>query len=68
MTTTTARRDILAAIAADIRHCAEAPARAAHREETAFENWEYLFQTGQYQRARAWWFSDVELATREELV
>lgn len=31
MTTTTARRDIHAAIACDIRRCSEAPARVAHQ-------------------------------------
>jgi hypothetical protein len=60
MTTTAARTAILDQIAADIRCCAEAPARAAHYEETVWETWELLFNEGQYTRARQWWLDEIQ--------
>lgn len=60
MTTTAHRQAVLDQIAADIRRCAEAPARAAHREESVWETWELLFQEGSYTRARAWWVEEIQ--------
>lgn len=53
MTTTTARRDILAAISSDIRRVS-----GAHVEVTldvALSNWEYFFEGGRWTEARTWW-------------
>lgn len=50
-----ASRDIIAQAAAE--------GRAA---ETALANWQYLFESGQYTKARAWWFNEVEPATRQQ--
>lgn len=60
MTTTSHRAATLAQIAADIRRCAEMPARAAHHEETVWQTWELLFREGQYTRAAAWWRDEIQ--------
>jgi hypothetical protein len=59
MTTATARAATHAQIAADIRRCSEAPARAAHRDETVWESWQHLMNTCQFQRARQWWLEEI---------
>lgn len=60
MTTSAHAKAYLDSIAADIRRCAEAPARAAHREESVWETWELLFNEGSYTRARAWWVAEIQ--------
>ena len=59
MTTTAHREATLDQVAADIRRCSEAGARAAHREETVWETWQLLFNEGRYARARQWWVDEI---------
>lgn len=59
MTTTIARNAIHEAIAADIRRCSEAPARAARYEDSVWESWQHLIDTCQFRRAREWWWSEI---------
>lgn len=66
MTTTQHRNEILDRIGDCDWHINQAAAEG-RRETTAFENWEYLFfQKHDYVAARAWWFSEVEPATRQQ--
>ena len=65
MTTKQAARNELARIGDCDYHIAQAAAEGRH-DETALENWEYLFESGQYTKARAWWISEVEPATRRQ--
>ena len=43
---------------------AQASGEGRH-DMTALENWAYLFETGQYTKARTWWFSEIEQTTKE---
>lgn len=66
MTTKQANAAELARIGDCDYHIQQAAAEG-RRELTALENWEYLFfQKGAYAAARAWWFSEIEPATRQE--
>ena len=51
----------------DCDYVIQQAAAEGRRELTAFENWEYLFfQKASYAAARAWWFSEIEPATRRK--
>ena len=65
MTTAQHRKAILARIADTTYHIQQASAEG-RRDATALANWVYLFQTGQYRKARAWWFSEIEPTTAIE--
>jgi len=59
MTTDAHRQATKGQIAHDIRRCSEAPARAAHREDAAWESYFHLLNTCQFRRARQWWVEEI---------
>ena len=59
MTTTQHRNEILDRIADCDWHIAQAAAEG-RRDETAWQSWEHLFQTGQYRKAAQWWAEEIQ--------
>jgi hypothetical protein len=58
-------RRVIETTEAQTRFQLDQAARESFRDDTAFAMWQLLFNEGQYRRARDWWFSEIEPATRQ---